>query len=153
MYHFLEVPKTHRSICRPLGMCAGTVPVPKTGLNWASISASIKAQCNKYFLEVLETYRNISISLERCWHTCGQSGRTQNWPKLSKYIEEEEVNISASIRAPCTKYFLEVPETHRNISRSLGRCWHTFGQSASTQNWVDLSKCMWECGGQYPSFY
>ena len=31
-----------------------------------------------------------------------------------------EVNISASIRAPCTKLFLEVPEMHRNTFRPLG---------------------------------
>ena len=46
----------------------------------------------------------------------------RNWAKLSKYIGSWEVNISASIRAPSTKFFLEVPETHRNISRLHGRC-------------------------------
>ena len=48
-----------------------------------------------------------------------------------------EVSISASVMAPYTK-FLEVPEAHRNISRPLGRCWHTCGQSASAKNlgWV-----------------
>ena len=42
--------------------------------------------------------------------------------KLSKYMGEGEVNISASIRAPCTKYFLEISETHRNMSRVLVMC-------------------------------
>ena len=32
----------------------------------------------------------------------------QNQAKLRKYMAEGEVNMSASIRAPCTKYFLEV---------------------------------------------
>ena len=42
--------------------------------------------------------------------------------KLSKYMGEGEVNIPASISAPCTKYFLEISETHRNNSRSLVMC-------------------------------
>ena len=38
---------------------------------------------------------------------------------MSKCIGEGEVNISASIRAPYTK-FLEVPEIHRNIFDHMG---------------------------------
>ena len=51
-----------------------------------------------------------------------------------------EVNISASIRAPCTKYFLEVAETHRNISRSLGKCFDSCGQSASAPKLGQVEK-------------
>ena len=39
--------------------------------------------------------------------------------KLNKYMESGEINISASIRASCTKFGLEVPETHKNISTPL----------------------------------
>ena len=46
----------------------------------------------------------------------------RNKAKLRKYVGSGEVNISASIRSPCTKYFQEFPETHRNISGLLGRC-------------------------------
>ena len=46
----------------------------------------------------------------------------RNKAKLGKYMGSGEVNISASIRSPCTKYFEECPETHRSIPRSLGRC-------------------------------
>ena len=59
----------------------------------------------------------------------------KTWVELSKYMGNREVNISASIRTPCTK-ISEVPEKHRYISRSLGRCWHTFEQGASSQKSV-----------------
>ena len=52
----------------------------------------------------------------------GRAPASKNQAKLRKYIGEGEVNISASIRAPCTNNLLKVLETHRNISRSLGRC-------------------------------
>ena len=47
-----------------------------------------------------------------------------------------------SIKAWCTN-FLDIPETHRNISRQLVRCWHTCRQSASGQSWDKLSKYIW----------
>ena len=64
-----------------------------------------------------------------------------------------EVNISVAIRALYTKFFWEVSERHRDISRPLRRCWHTHGQSASAQHMSKLSKYMGEWGGQYVSFY
>ena len=87
-----------------------------------NISASIKAPCTKYFLRFL---RHIGTFLDYLGGVDIPVERVpvpKNWAKLSKYIGEGEVNISASIRAPYTRYFLEVPETHRNISRSTGRC-------------------------------
>ena len=62
--------------------------------------------------EVPETHRNI-------WHTCRQSTGTQYQTKLSKNMVSGEVNILASIRAPCTKFGLEVSETHKNMFRLL----------------------------------
>ena len=85
-------------------------------------------------LEVPETHRNISRPFGRYWHTFEQSASTQNSAKLGKLIWEQEVNISASIRAPYTKFCLEVSQTYRNISRLPGRCWPTYGQSAGAQN-------------------
>ena len=127
------------------------VLMPNTGLNWANtcgsgevnISASISTPCTN-FLEVSETQVNMFRPLGRCWHMHGQSVSAQYWDKLRKYMGEMGVNISASVMAPCTKCYFEVPEIHRNISRPLGRCWHTCRQSASTQNWAKLSKYMGE---------
>ena len=60
--------------------------------------------------------------------------------KLSKYMGRGR-SISQLLLGPhAPNTFLEVPETHRSISRSLGRCWHTCWQSASPQNWAKLSK-------------
>ena len=60
--------------------------------------------------------------LGRCCTPAGRGQVPKNQAKLSKFIGEGEVNISAFIRAPCTKFCLEVCETHRNISRPLRRC-------------------------------
>ena len=58
------------------------------------------------FLEVPETYKNISRSHGGCCHTCGQSAGA---PKPGQFEEihggSGEVNISASIRAPCNNSF------------------------------------------------
>ena len=89
----------------------GRASAPRPGPHWANIwgsgevniSASIRAPCTN-FLDAPETHRNIYTPLGRCWHTCRQGTSTQNQAKLSKYMAEGEVNISASIRAPWTKY-------------------------------------------------
>ena len=40
------------------------------------------------------------------------------------------------------QFFLEVPETHRNISRLLGRCCHTSAECWEPNNQAKLSKYM-----------
>ena len=109
---------------------SGTVPAPEI---WAklskymregedSISTSIRAPCTKFCLEVSEINRNISDHLGGVDPPVGRVLVSNNQAKLSKYFGEGEGNISTSIRAPCTKYFLEISETHRNNPRSLVRC-------------------------------
>ena len=75
------------------------------------------------FLEVPETHRNISRPFgEVVDAPVGRVPHTQTLGQVEQINMGGEVNISASIRAPYTKCCLEVPETHRNISRPLGRC-------------------------------
>ena len=110
----------------------GRVQAPKTGQSWAntwdkvevSISASNRAPYT-IFLEVPETHRNILAHLGGVDTPFCRVPVSKNQAKL-QIMGEWEVNISASIRAPCTN-FLEVPETHRNISTSLTGCWHPHG--------------------------
>ena len=118
-----------------------------------NISVAIRALYTKFW-KVPEAHRDIFWPLERCQHTCGQSASTQNWDELSKYMGRVgRSNISGAIRALYTKFFWEVSERHRDISRPLRRCWHTYGQSAGTQNWTELNKYMGEWGCQYLSFH
>ena len=77
---------------------------------------------HQIFLEVPETHRTFLDYLGDADTPEGRVLVPRNWAKLSKYISSWEVNISASIRATCTKFFLEVPEAHQNISRLHGRC-------------------------------
>ena len=57
----------------------------------------------------------------------GRALAPENGPCWANTWGSREVNISASIRAPCTKFFLEVSEIHRGISRPSTGCWHTHG--------------------------
>ena len=90
----------------------GRVPAPKIwvklskymGEGEVSISASIKGPCTKFCLEVYDTKRNISYYLGGVDTLVGRVPALKIKPRLSKYMGREEVNISASIRAPCTKY-------------------------------------------------
>ena len=108
----------------------GGVPVLKywaklskcMGQREVNISASIRTLSTKFCLEVPQTHRNISDYLGCVDKPMDRAPAPKIQAMLSKYIWEREVNISASIRTPCTKYFLEVPQTHKNISRSCGRC-------------------------------
>ena len=64
----------------------------------------------------------------------------------------EGVNISASIRSPCTKYLLEVPETHCNILDHLRGLDTPVGRVMVPKHWAKLSKYIGEWGVQYLSF-
>ena len=92
------------------------------GKGEVNISTFIKAPCTKLFLEVPQTHRNISNHLGGVDTSMSRVLVFKNLAKLSKYMGKGKVNISTFIKAPCTKLFLEVPQTHRNISRPLGRC-------------------------------
>ena len=99
----------------------GRVPALKTGLIWANacgsmevnIPASIKAPCTKYFWRFL---RHIGPFLD---HLTG-GDTPANWVPVPKTglnwantWQSGEVNISVSIRAPCTKFF-------RKLLRHIG---------------------------------
>ena len=123
----------------------GRVPVPKTGLNWANISASMRVQCTKYFWRFL---RHIETYLDHLTGVETPAGRVLG-PKIGLSwgnTWRKRRSISQLLLGPhAPNTFLEVPDTHRNISRLPGRCWNTYRQSASAQNWPKLSK--------YISFY
>ena len=115
------------------------------GSGQVNISASIKASCTAFIWEFLRHIGTFVYHLGCVNTSMGRAAPPKTRPNWANTLGSMEVNISTSIKAPCTKYFLEVPETHRIISRSLGRCWHTCRQSASALNWAGLSK--------YLSFY
>ena len=62
-----------------------------------------------------------------------------------------EVNISASIRTPCNKFFCSLPERHRNISRILwaGVDQHPLLEQVVSKKPAMLRRCMGERGGEY----
>ena len=87
-----------------------------------NMSTSIRAPCTKYFWKFLRHIRTFLDYLGDVDPPVGRVLVPNYQATLGKYMGEGEFNIPASIRAPCTKYFLEIPETHRNNSRSLVMC-------------------------------
>ena len=120
---------------------------PKTRPSWAnalgsrgSISQLLLGPHAPIFWRFLRHIRTLLDYLGGVETHVGRVPVPKNWDKLSKYIGEWR-SISQLLLGPhAPNTFLEVPETHRSISRSLGRCWHTCWQSASPQNWAKLSK-------------
>ena len=132
---------------------AGRVPVPKTGPNWANISAFMRSNVPNTFWRFL---RHIGTFLDYLTGVDTPVGRVcvpRNKAKLSKYMGSGEVNISASIKASCTTFIWEVSETYRNICIRLGRCWHTHELSASVHHPGQVEEIHGKQGGQYLSFY
>ena len=123
----LKVPEAHRNISGPLGRCGqdpwvehqcpipGQVDQIHGGSGEVNISASIRAHAPQLFWRFLRHNGTFLDHLRDVDTPMGRVLTPKNQTKLSKYMGEGEVNISASIRAPCTKFFWEVPEIHRNI--------------------------------------
>ena len=53
-----------------------------------------------------------------------------------------EVSILASIRAPCTEFCFQVPETHRNISDHFGGVDTPVGRMLVPKNQANMRKYM-----------
>ena len=113
----------------------GRVPVPKTRPSWANtfgVGRSISqlllgSHAPNTFWRFL---RHIGIFLDHLGGVDTPIGRVSALKTGLRWANtwgSGEVSISASIRVPCTKYFLEVPETHKNISRLLEKCLPTYG--------------------------
>ena len=64
-----------------------------------------------------------------------------------------EVNISASIRAPCTKFFGRFLSHIGTFLDYLGGVDPPVGRVLVAKNWAKLSKYIGEWGGQYLGFY
>ena len=163
---FVDIPETHRNISDHLGGVdtpMGRAPAPKNpgqveqihGVAERSISQLLLGPhapnifCR--FLRHTETFLDhlggVDTPAGRVWAPKTGLRWANTWGRGRS-------NTSASIRAPCTKYFLEVPDTHRNISRLLERCWITCWQSASAQKPGQVDQIhggRW--GGEYLSFY
>ena len=152
----LPLPTMGADICNP-GGCLVLWHSPKVekihGGERRAISQLLLGPHAAIVLEVQQTHRNIYRSLGRCWHTCGQTTGTQKPCQVEKIHGGGKRSISQLLLEPHAPNFLEVPETHRNISRPFGRCWCIHEQSTSTQNWAKFSKYLGEWGGQYLSFY
>ena len=119
LYVLAHAPWGQVLACTPLG---GQVWAP---LKLSCVHFSLCLQIPN-FLEVPETHRETSIDhLGGVDTTMGRAPAPKIQAKLSKYMGEGEVSISASIRVPCTKFCLEGPETHKYTSRPLGKCQHT----------------------------
>ena len=118
----------------------GRVLLPKTGPNWENtwerdslISELLLGPYTPNCFEVSETHRNISRLFGTCWLTHGKSDSTQNWAELRKIYAGMQRSVSQLPFGLNTPNVFGGPETHRNISTSLGRCWPTHGQSDSIQ--------------------
>ena len=74
-------------------------------LQYTGFRATIRAPCTKYFLEIPETHRK---HFQTTGEVLAHPWMEHQWPKirakLSKYMGGRDVNISVSIRAPCTKF-------------------------------------------------
>ena len=157
MKYSLEVLERYRDISRSLERCWHTCEKSASTLNWPKLSkyrgrGRSKSQpllrlhipnCVWRFLRHIETFLHYLGGVDTC---VSRVPVPKTWDKLSKYIGEGEVNISVSIKTSCTKYFLQVSETHRNICRSLGRCWHACGQNTGTQNPGQVEQINWGIG-------
>ena len=149
---FLEVPATHRNISRPLARCWHTCRQSISALNWAELRKCMGQWGCQYLRfywgpmhQIFGSFlRHIGTFLDYLGGGDTPAGRVpvpKKWTTVSKYMGSGELNISASIKASCTTFDLEVSETHRNISRQCVRCWLTCRKTVSTQNWAELSKC------------
>ena len=63
------------------------------------------------------------------------------------------VNISATIRATCTKYFWRFLRDIGTFLEYLGGVGTSMVGAPVAKKWAKLRKCMGECAGQYLSFY
>ena len=60
---------------------------------------------HQFFLRFLRQIRKFLDHLRGVDRHVGRVPMSKNRVNLSKYMKDGEVNISASIRAPCTKFF------------------------------------------------
>ena len=126
----------------------GSVPVLRNSTKFSkymgsgevNISVSIRATCTKFFWRFLT---HIETSLGHLGGVDTPVSRVpapKIWTKLNKYMGEGDISIPASIRALCTKFCLEIPETHRNISDYLGGVDTPVGRVPVHKIWAKLSK-------------
>ena len=74
--------------------------------------------------------------------------------KLSQYIGGLGRSISQLLLGPfASKFFLDVPETHRNISGSVAGVDTPAGRLTVPNNMAKVRKYIWGWGGHYLSFY
>ena len=107
---------------------------------------------HQMFLEVPETLRNILDYLGGVDTPVGRVLVPRNLANLSKYIGSGEVNISASIKAPCTNFFGS-PETNRDILDHLGDVDTPMGRALAPRKPGHVEQIHGGGGGQYLSFY
>ena len=89
------------------------VPAPKSVLSWANtwgsgevyISVAIRALYTKFFWEVPETQQNISRPHGGVDTPMGRVLAPKSRPRWANTWGSGEVNMSASIRAPCTNFW------------------------------------------------
>ena len=77
---------------------------------------------------------------------------SKHWAKLNKYMGEGGVNISASIRAPCTKYFWRLLRHIDTFQDNLGRVDTPVGRVPVPKP-GQVEQIHRGGGGQYVSFY
>ena len=118
-----------------------------------SISQHLLGPHAQTSLEVCETHRNISDYLGGVGTPMGRASVPKSWPGWDNTCRSGEVNISASIRAPCTKYFW-------NFLRHIGTFLDYWGGVGTPMdgalvpdNWAKLSKYIGEWGSQYLCIY
>ena len=123
---------------------------PKTRPSWANtcgsgevnISAFIRAPCTKLFWRFLRHIGTFLDYLGGVDTPMGRAPAPKTWAKLSRYMGEGEVSVSASIRAPCTKYFWRFL---RQIGTFLNHLWGVdtpMSRVPAPKTWSKLSRYM-----------
>ena len=147
-------------------LCASTWPpggqVPAHRPLGGQVWAPLKLNCVHFslclhapnFLEVPETCRNIFRPLGRWWHTCGQSASAQKLGWVEQiHGGDGKVNISASFRAPWTKFFLRFLRCKGICLDHLGGVDTPVDRVLAPKTGLNWANTCGRWGGQYPSFY
>ena len=151
---FLEVPETYRKFLDCFGGVdtpMGRALAPKNQAKFSkymgegrSISAAIRAPCTQFFWRFLRHIRTFLDHLRGVDPPVGRVLVPRNQAKLSKYMGSGEVNISASIRAPCTTFFWRFLQHIGTFVDHLGGVDRPMGRAQHPKARPKLSKYMGE---------
>ena len=162
--HFLEVPESHRNIFRPLGAVdtpVGRALAPQKPGQVEQIYGGMRRSISQLLLghhapNVLWRFlRHIETFLDYVGGVDTPTGRvpvTKAGPNWANTFGVGR-SISQLLLGPHAPIFLEVPETHRNISDHLGDVDTPMGRALAPRKPGHVEQIHGGGGGQYLSFY